>query len=158
MEQANVLNYTKIDRSVIDPQNLPPPYGTSIGGQTNVKSYVCPSTPDRPSDYGPYFNSVGLPGPAAIIAPTDYAPTRGVHSSLQNCASAQYPNNPPELNDRGMLGTNDRRRKPNVKIAAVTDGLSNTIAFAEIAGRQWLYYKGFRNAGTSYARRTGPRR
>jgi prepilin-type processing-associated H-X9-DG protein len=48
-----------------------------------------------------------------------------------------------------MLGTNDRVRQTKVPVGAVSDGLSNTIAFGEIAGRQKIFYKGKPNAGSS---------
>src|SRR5262249_27729472 len=53
------------------------------------------------------------------------------------------------LKDSGMLGTTDRKQQPHVKLAAVTDGLSNTICFAEIAGRQQIYYNGRPNGGAT---------
>jgi prepilin-type processing-associated H-X9-DG protein len=55
------------------------------------------------------------------------------------------------MQDEGMLGTNDRKARPSVRFADVTDGLSNTICFAEIAGRQKIYYKGKPNTGSSLA-------
>src|SRR5437868_6702613 len=56
IEQGTLLNIVNRNRSVIDSQNLPPPLGTSTGGQTVIKIYNCPSTPasDRMADYGPY--------------------------------------------------------------------------------------------------------
>lgn len=149
MEQGNIANLVNLQRSVVDPVNLPPNYGTSIGGATKIKSYVCPSAPEAPSDYGPYFQSVGIPGSGPCeIGRTDYAPARGIHN---NTVSACAPTTPLNSQDKGMLGSNDRVRKPNVKFAEVTDGLSNTICFVEIAGRQRLYYRGRPNPGVSYA-------
>ena len=40
-----------------------------------------------------------------------------------------------------MLGSDNRSVKQTVAFAEVTDGLSNTICFAEIAGRQKIYFK-----------------
>jgi len=146
IEQGNIK--VKIDRSVIDPQNMPPAYGTNPDGLSKIKIFVCPSTPSlRVSDYGPYFASVGLPLGPLILPPTDYAPTRGVHSWLQQCASATTPTG---MDDEGMLGTNNRKMRPTVLFADVTDGLSNTICFGEIAGRQQVYFKG-KKFGTSFA-------
>jgi prepilin-type processing-associated H-X9-DG protein len=137
VEQGNIQ--VKIDRSIIDPVNMPPPYGNNPGGLTKIKILVCPSTPGiRITDYGPYFASVGLPLGPLILPPTDYAPTRGVHSWLQQCASATTPIN---MQDEGMLGSSDRTRRPTVLFAEVTDGLSNTICFGEIAGRQQVYFR-----------------
>jgi len=75
VEQENIIKTANIQRSVFDPINLPPPYGTNQPALIFLKLFICPSAPaNRPSDYGPYFG-----GPSAILAPTDYAPTRGVH-------------------------------------------------------------------------------
>ena len=52
------------DRAVADPVNLPTPYGTNPAGSTAVQSYLCPSTPRRTIDYGPYFVSIGFPSRA----------------------------------------------------------------------------------------------
>jgi prepilin-type N-terminal cleavage/methylation domain-containing protein len=134
VEQDNIFKGANLQRSVVDPVNLPPPYGTNAAALAPVKLFICPSAPaNRPSDYGPYFG-----GPSVILPPTDYAPTRGVHSWLQTCTGGTTP---PGMQDEGMLGTNDRKLKPTVTFAEVTDGLSNTICFAEIAGRQKIYFK-----------------
>ncbi|HET6574317.1 MAG TPA: DUF1559 domain-containing protein [Fimbriiglobus sp.] len=151
VEQGNILNVTREDLSVIDPRNLPPNFGTNTTAGTRIKVFICPSAPDRPSDYGLYFQSVGLPGSGpGTIGYTDYAPPRGVDNVLRNCAGALYPTNPaPDLRDVGMLGTNDRVRKTKVQHGEISDGLSNTIAFAEQAGRQKVYYRGKPNAGST---------
>jgi prepilin-type N-terminal cleavage/methylation domain-containing protein/prepilin-type processing-associated H-X9-DG protein len=147
VEQGNILTTLSLQRSVIDPVNMPPAYGTNPGGLTKIKIFVCPSTPsNRPTDYGPYFASLGLALGPLLLAPTDYAPTRGVHSSLQSCTGGTTPTG---MQDEGMLGSNDRKLKPTVVFAEVTDGLSNTICFAEIAGRQKVYYKGRPNQGST---------
>jgi len=149
MEQENITKIIRQDRTVADPVNLPPPYGTNPGGATVISIYLCPSAPnDRPSDYGPYFVSLGFPSAGPMnLGPTDYAPTRGVTDTfVTSCASTT----PTGSGDKGLLGTNDRVKKPKVKIAEVTDGLSNTISFGEIAGRQKLYYLGKPNQGQNF--------
>jgi prepilin-type N-terminal cleavage/methylation domain-containing protein/prepilin-type processing-associated H-X9-DG protein len=147
IEQGNLTLSAFNTLSVIDPRQLPPANTT---GQAVIKPFLCPSAPSsRPSDYGPYFVSVGVgTHNPAVLGPTDYAPPRGVHDTLRNCASAQYPGNP-DLRQRAMLGTNDRVRKTKVQHGEISDGTSNTILFTEIAGRQKVYYKGKPNAGSS---------
>jgi prepilin-type N-terminal cleavage/methylation domain-containing protein len=156
VEQGTIYATTNIQLSAIDPRNIPPGYGTSTGGGTTIKTFVCPSTPGSPSsDYAPYFQSIGLPGTApCILGRTDYAPIRGVDSSLRNCSTGQYPNNP-DLSDDGMLGVTNSgsvsltpatvnvpfTMKLKVRATEVTDGLSNTIMFGEIAARQQVYYQ-----------------
>jgi prepilin-type N-terminal cleavage/methylation domain-containing protein/prepilin-type processing-associated H-X9-DG protein len=163
LEQGTIYNLTDITKSAIDPRNLPPGFGTSTGGQTKIKTFMCPSAPDRPSDYAPYFQSIGLPGtPPANLGYTDYAPPRGAHGSLVTCAAAQYGTPLPDLSDRGLLGVPGNcgggnvgpcnqpfATKLKVRVGEVSDGLSNTIMFAEIAGRQKVYYRGKPTSGAT---------
>jgi prepilin-type N-terminal cleavage/methylation domain-containing protein/prepilin-type processing-associated H-X9-DG protein len=142
IEQGNILNLVNRNVPVIHPLNLPPPLFTSTGGQTPISIFLCPSAPngDQLADYGPYFASVGLgSGAPVLLARTDYAPPRGVRDEF---VSACATTTPLGSADKGMLGTNDRTKVPKVKLAWVTDGLSNTICFAELAGRQPLFWNG----------------
>jgi len=144
IEQGNVQAGGFTNLSVIDPRQLPP---NNRIGETKIKVFMCPSAPDRPSDYGPYFASIGLPQHnPAVLGYTDYAPLRGVHNSLRDCVP--YPGNP-DLRESGFLGTADRVGKQKVKHGEITDGTSNTILFTEIAGRQKVYYRGRPNPGNS---------
>lgn len=146
LEQSTLSDLVNTQRSVIDPINMPAPYGTNTVVGVELKIFQCPSTPGgHPNDYGPYFASLGLPSAECRLPRTDYAPTRGVHSSLQACTNNTTPVG---SEDKGMLGTNNRKLKPRVKFAEVTDGLSNTICFGEIAGRQNVYFKRKPMAGT----------
>ena len=43
IEQDNVARISRYDHSVIDPINMPPPYGTNPAGTAQPKIYVCPS-------------------------------------------------------------------------------------------------------------------
>jgi prepilin-type N-terminal cleavage/methylation domain-containing protein/prepilin-type processing-associated H-X9-DG protein len=156
VEQENVFRNMRLDRSNVDPENLPPPWGTNsvLLNNTKLSVFICPSAPERPSDYGLYFQSVGLPGgPApAYLGPTDYSATIGVHDSLRSCMNATLPApgfGTTNLRQRGMLGSTDLVNKQIVKFAETTDGLSNTIAFAEIAGRQRIYYRGSQTGGST---------
>jgi prepilin-type N-terminal cleavage/methylation domain-containing protein/prepilin-type processing-associated H-X9-DG protein len=145
IEQGNLTLVGFTELSVIDPRQLPP---ANKVGETRIKSFMCPSAPDRPTDYGPYFQSVGLgtTHSPSVLGYTDYAPLRGVHSSLRNCVP--YPGDP-DISNSGFLGTADRVNKTKVKHGEITDGTSNTIMFTEIAGRQKVYYKGKPNPGNS---------
>jgi prepilin-type N-terminal cleavage/methylation domain-containing protein len=147
IEQDNIARAGNLQRSVIDPLNMPPPYGTNPAGLAPVNLFLCPSAPKgRPLDYGPYFASQGLPlGPLNLPA-TDYAPIRGVHGSLQSCTGGTTP---PNMQDEGMLGSSNITTKRTVAFSEVADGLSNTICFGEIAGRQKVYYRGRPNQGVT---------
>ena len=134
VEQENVVRLARPDLSVIDPQNLPPLYGTSIAGSANIKILQCPSAPVRTSDYGPYFVSIGAPdlGPM-ILGVTDYAPLQGLSNWFQaNCAPAS------PVGDSGLLG----RLSSRPRFEDMSDGSSNTIIFTEDAGRQTNYIRG----------------
>ena len=90
MEQSNIYDLFDKKRSYLDPINMPPPLGTANpAGFADVATFVCPSTPDVPSDYGPYFTLVGLPLPSGtpyVLPRTDYRPIRAVRGSLNVCA------------------------------------------------------------------------
>jgi prepilin-type N-terminal cleavage/methylation domain-containing protein len=140
IEQQVLADMFNLQRSVIDPLNLPPPIGTNTGALVQVPLFVCPSAAEHPCDYGPYFAAGGLPAAQpTTLGRSDYAPIRGVHDTLANCTGGTTP---PGMGfqDKGMLGTNDRRNKNKIQLAATTDGLSNTILFGELAGRQDWYY------------------
>ena len=140
IEQVSLYNLFDPKRSYIDPLNMPPPYGTaSTAGFTKISAYVCPSTPgEPPSDYGPYFALIGLGSAPYVVPRTDYIPIKGLHgTSLAQCAGM------PNANTRnGLLGTTSAEKKPTIRFSEVTDGLSNTILFGELAGRQKLYFRG----------------
>ncbi len=141
IEQGNLQNITRIDFSVIDPANLPPPLGVTTGGQTRIKVYECPSAPSRMSDYGPYFNQfppfqpkLKTSGGSLPLAVTDYAPIQGIGRSFAGRCC------PPgtQFGVTGLLG--QRSSKP--RFADMTDGSSNTILIVEDAGRQDVYARG----------------
>ncbi len=146
MDQAPLYNLFDLKRSYIDPRNMPPAYGTlSPNALGAIPGFKCPSMPgDPPGDYGPYFASVGL-GLGAIVLPrSDYMPVIGIHRSLAVCAGL-----PNSDTNNGMLGTTDCEKKPKVKFAEVTDGLSTTLCFVEVAGRQKLYFRGQPTPGST---------
>jgi len=148
IEQENVITIARFDFSVEDPANLPPPYGTSLAGSTNIKTFMCPSAPTRTVDYGPYFVSLGAPnlGPM-VLGGTDYAVIAGLHA---NFVAACAPASPPDTANggvgvMGIHGTRDQTRGMilgKVRFADIIDGTSNTIMVAEDAGRQQVWAGG----------------
>jgi len=155
MEQDNVFRAVRMDRSVADPVNWPPNWGTNTAAATVISSYICPSTPRRPIDYGPYFVSLGLPNRGVFaIGPTDYAAVRGYHNNFRNSCATSSPAAPSTGsspgNDNGgahgikgqTIGATTELNLGKINFAAITDGLSNTIVFAEDAGRHQVYAKG----------------
>jgi len=93
MEQENITRAMNLQLSVADPRNWPPPWGNQPAAAAKVKSYLCPSSPERTLDYAPYWISLGVPnagGPFTIGA-TDYSAVRGMHPTFRtNCS----PNTP----------------------------------------------------------------
>jgi prepilin-type N-terminal cleavage/methylation domain-containing protein len=135
VEQQNLQNITRLDHSVNDPVNLPPPYGSTVAGGTRIKILECPSAPDRMSDYQPYFTAAGLPnlGPMKLGI-TDYAPLRGLHSNFRtNCSP---------LTPAGSEGAIMGDKSVYKRMLDMTDGTSNTLMFVEDAGRQTQYILG----------------
>ena len=151
IEQKNLNDLFDLTRPLIDPRNLPAPWPGGLLPATardNVATFICPSTPDARRDYSPNLTRSGLPCPVPYDLPRgDYAPTRGLQSSLAGCAGLPAANT-----DNGMLGVADTdcvnnscpqlEQKRLVKIGEVSDGLSNTIMIAEIAGKQGRWFRG----------------
>jgi prepilin-type N-terminal cleavage/methylation domain-containing protein len=149
MEQGNILTSTKLELGVIDPRNWPPNWGTNPAAATEVKSYVCPSTPSRTIDLSPYFISLGLgsasTGPFKVGA-TDYVAVRGAHNNFRTACA---PTMPDPSDTSGVLGIKGTASIPNgelltgkARLADILDGTSNTILVGESAGRHQVYSKG----------------
>ena len=148
LEQDNVIRLARPDCSVIDQRNLPPSVtaGTSNAGLAIIKTYLCPSTPRFPIDYGPYFTSVGLPSTATPLGATDYAPTRGTTGGFRTrCA----PSTSISSDENGALGVKGKvgpvggqLLAGQVKITDILDGTSNTIMVTEDAGRHQIWARG----------------
>ena len=153
MEQENILKSTNTQLSVIDPRNWPPNWGTNVNAGAKVKSYVCPSAPEVNIDYAPYFVSLGLPnqGPF-VIGATSYSPVRGYHNNFRNACATTSPLAPstgssPGNDNGGPLGikglwTTAGLTSGKITLVTLLDGTSNTIAFAESAGRHQIWAKG----------------
>jgi prepilin-type N-terminal cleavage/methylation domain-containing protein/prepilin-type processing-associated H-X9-DG protein len=135
IEQDNTAKLMRLDRTVVDPANLPPNYGTNIAGSTRVKIYECPSAPSRTIDYAPYFISLGFPNLGPLnLGPTDYAIIRGISDTF---AASCCPTGTAS-GSTGALGT----KSVNRKLTDITDGTSNTLLVVEDAGRHQVYARG----------------
>jgi prepilin-type N-terminal cleavage/methylation domain-containing protein/prepilin-type processing-associated H-X9-DG protein len=148
IEQENVIRIAHPGASVIDPINWPPNWGTSLAGQTKVKTFMCPSAPARELDYGPYFVSLGVPNRGVFnLGVTDYAIVRGLHSNFTRaCAPASPPDASGDLGVgamgvRGLINPEGLTRG-KAKLTDMTDGTSNTIMVAEDGGRHQVYARG----------------
>jgi prepilin-type N-terminal cleavage/methylation domain-containing protein/prepilin-type processing-associated H-X9-DG protein len=139
LEQQNVLNLARVDHPVVDPLNLPPPLGTSTSGQQKIQVYLCPANPNSgtPGDYGPYFRQQGFPLPATtqiLLGTTDYAAVKTLDGQYfyPSCGVTPQPSDVD-----GLMG---KRSQPR-PLTAATDGSSNTLLIAELAGRPNLWVK-----------------
>jgi len=119
IEQGNA--YAKYDQSKnwFDAPNLP------VTSQ-QIKTYLCPSTPEPKRQDGIPEAS---PWVGNLVAVTDYSPTIGVDQRLLSAG----------LVDAAGSGALPKNGDP--RFADVTDGLSNTIFYAESAGRPFVYRK-----------------
>lgn len=139
LEQNNITNLFDPKKALLDPKNNVPPFPGALNipaAMSTVPTFICPSVPDSPSNYGPYFAPLGVPSGTPYNLPrTDYAPMRGIHSWLAQCVGLPAANT-----DNAMLGTTNPITKFTVKFGEVTDGLSTTFCFLEIAGKQNVFF------------------
>jgi prepilin-type N-terminal cleavage/methylation domain-containing protein len=145
LEQENVIRVARTDRTVADPVNLPPNYGTSPAGITVIKTYVCPSSLPRTIDYAPYFISLGFPNAGPMnLGPTDYGVVRGLNGSFTAACAPSSPSG-----DVGALGTKGIRdtttgvmTQGQIRLINIKDGTTNTLLVGEDAGRHQVWARG----------------
>ncbi len=103
---------------------------------TKLKGWLCPSVPERPGPYSYTFTFPGYPTISWQAYASDYTPLSGVSQYL-----AQYLGLP----TTGLGGP--LQRDKDSAILSITDGTSNTILLAEVAGKDRLHRAG-RDTGT----------
>jgi prepilin-type N-terminal cleavage/methylation domain-containing protein/prepilin-type processing-associated H-X9-DG protein len=122
---------------------------TNVVVKTVVPTLICPSSPEpsRLDGLPELAIAAGSTWTASIAAVTDYSPTIGVDQRLAILEVAgtpvfdPYTVGPPGTQGPGA-GAIVKNAKP--RFADITDGLSNTILYAESAGRPYLYQRGNR--------------
>jgi prepilin-type N-terminal cleavage/methylation domain-containing protein len=129
-----------------------------------ITAFECPSSPKTILDNDP---ALGISPWAGIVAIGDYAGSLGVDPRLAAQAAALFPNyyntSPPTplvvqasaaIASTSSAPTNGFLPKnANITFASVTDGLSNTIAVFESAGRPLVYRRGAQVASDPVAHR-----
>jgi prepilin-type N-terminal cleavage/methylation domain-containing protein len=105
---------------------------------TPIKLYLCPAAPSRTGPYSYTFTFPGFPSFSWQAYAADYTPLAGVSQSLATYLGLTLP----AASLQGAL-----QRDIGTPILGLTDGTSNTILLAEIAGKNELYQAG-RDTGT----------
>jgi prepilin-type N-terminal cleavage/methylation domain-containing protein len=123
-----------------DPKNLPI-------SKTRISTYECPSSPSvGQQDHVPDGVSPTTPW-APLVANGDYGASLGVHPNLETYA-ASLPTPVPIQGSDAPVSTAAKPtngflpKNTAINFGHVTDGLSNTIAVLESAGRPNLYRRG----------------
>jgi len=133
MEQTQVYNAINLGLTWGEPAN-------STAVKTRISTFLCPTTPadagrlDGIPEVQPY-SPTWTPTVAAI---TDYSPLVGIDARLSAYGLFPAGSVPPET----LIVKNKKTR-----LADATDGLSNTVAFVESAGRPFVYRKGGKQIG-----------
>jgi prepilin-type N-terminal cleavage/methylation domain-containing protein/prepilin-type processing-associated H-X9-DG protein len=152
IEQGNLANLVNLNKSILDPANLPPPapLANNPAGNTPVKVFVCPSTPNG-TDLANYDSIMGgypgFPATGHRYSRTDYWPFTGYDETLVTTARCGNAGGSPTANTRDSLGAlgpkGTKGSNDGQPITSISDGTSNTLFFTEIAGRGLaIYIKG----------------
>jgi prepilin-type N-terminal cleavage/methylation domain-containing protein len=133
LEQQQVYSAIQLDKPLYDPANMKPPFGTNTANPfgTTIATFLCPSSPTHEGDYGKVGYLNVAPG-IAIFGVTDYGPLDGIGDAFAAIAG---------VNQSGHVGLLHFATLTNgsldtqIRLSDCPDGLSNTIVFAEDAGR-----------------------
>src|SRR5262245_57907138 len=110
--------------------NVPAGINNQAVANTKIKIFNCPSAPRR-EPYSYTFNFPPFPSFSWQAHAADYSPVAGLNAALVSYLAL------PAGSYTGALS-----RDINTPIAAITDGTSNTILIAEMAGKDDLYQNG----------------
>lgn len=160
IEQDNLAKIVRTDTSVNDPLNWNPAYASIFGlpgntaVSTQIKTYMCPSTPSHIVDYQPYFTQLGLPNVGPFpLGGTDYAAVQGLTGTFTSACAPLSIANPGFWDDdgvgalgvKGRISQNGGFSSGKTRITDITDGSSNTVMISEDAGRHQDYARGKKN-------------
>jgi prepilin-type N-terminal cleavage/methylation domain-containing protein len=111
--------------------------------QTQIAIFNCPSTPQQPRVQPTFTVNQGAKYTIVGAASSDYAVLRAVETSLWT----SFPGSVDTYNDASRWGGFSYNSGSNTRVmrfASITDGLSNTLAYVEDAGRPNRYLSGFK--------------
>jgi prepilin-type N-terminal cleavage/methylation domain-containing protein/prepilin-type processing-associated H-X9-DG protein len=114
---------------------FPPAFGSNNQTVVNtpLKVFQCPTTPDRPDPYSYTFTFPNFPSFSWQASPSDYSPVNNVNQFLAQILGLTQ-------SDSQLQGA--LQADKGTRIAQITDGTSNTILLAEIAGKNLLWQAG----------------
>lgn len=127
IEQTTVFNTYQFNTPWWDPR-------TYQAIRSNISTWVCPTTPGNRTLPTAVEQSRYVAIPPEGLGNSDYVVTHEVMKCFFEANNLPLPVGIA----RGIPGVIDRDRA--VKMASVRDGVSNTLLFAETAGRPSLYY------------------
>lgn len=140
IEQGNLWTNYNVNKNWGDPLNLPV---TS----TPIPGFICPTSPETNDtlDHVPDGYNPGQPW-IGVVANSDYGASIGVDPRLSAIAAAATP--PQQIMSSTQFSSTATKptngffpKNCALTFANVTDGLSNTIAFFESAGRPFVWQK-----------------
>jgi prepilin-type N-terminal cleavage/methylation domain-containing protein/prepilin-type processing-associated H-X9-DG protein len=129
LEQENVYALYDYTKSFSDPANR-------TVAQTEIKIYLCPAVPKA-------GRTSTIPGPAQA-AVSDYSGVYGVSDLMWTATPATLTS--PYPGQTGTAGVFTRTLNLRTRFEQITDGMSNTLLFVEMAGRPDKY-NGCTNSG-----------
>ncbi len=132
LEQANLYAKIDVSHSALASVNMPP---ANSAYSTPLSIFLCPSSPGSPTvDYSAEladsFSNFGITvsyPPGLVFGRTDYAPDAGMSADI------------PGITIHGGASIICQPPDGPVRVAGVSDGLSNTILIVEDAGRPGWY-------------------
>jgi prepilin-type N-terminal cleavage/methylation domain-containing protein len=138
---THILNYMELGtlRNTFDIKKNWSHIDNRVAVNTVIPGFQCPSSPEAPERLD---GDPNVSWTQEICSQSDYSPTVWVSGPLYNPNSATNPIDPPGYaNNAGDYPGILEYQNPKASFKEVTDGLSNTIMFAESAGRPYVYRK-----------------
>jgi len=151
VEQQQVFSKIDLTKGWADAANQKPPLGTNTANPFGsvISTFLCPATPDHDSDYGKagFMNVVAG---FAVFGPTDYGVLDGIGPAFAQIAGVPKSGHVGMLNFAYVVNGNiigdyvesNGEHTGKRTLSTCPDGLSNTVVFAECAGRSAIWEMG----------------